>query len=574
MIIIEIKNKNNLRKFSHLQWVYIGSQKGFGVAESILKRPNRRFIAKDIERISDMVRDNFVNYIGMASTQQADMLFWYSSCMASKSTSESAMFNQYVYLKLLEDFLENEEEDILVATDDNRFIDAAARIFEERVRIFRKRTGFLDRIYIARNAYIRLVRYCGLWVFCRFFRNRRISSYNVIIHSWIDRRVFSRLPEYNDSYFGDLALALEKRGRRIGRMSPLWLHIRDILKLNRHYSNIIYPMAYLPLKDLVRTVFRRLKVFTDIEEVKPVRDIRILSILLKDEAARENNNKFFIDYLLLFCAYKSIGRILKKNSTLIYPFENQPWEKMFNMAFSKFNIIAYQHVPIPYNQLAYRVSDYEKHAPSPGLILTLGGKWTLFLKQYYPNTHIREAGAFRFLHMFKDSEHKSPAAERRDITVVLPISPDLAISLQKQLAGFLKHDKLSEYRIIIKPHPYLPEYANMSRLFSGYNNCEFTGNDIRSLLKTSILLITSGSGAAFESVSMRIKTLYFMPESLSLGVEYFIRDKMFVAHEEDFSEKLREALSSPVYPHLDIAEYFSEPDCNVFLDCVSNHAMQ
>lgn len=283
---------------------------------------------------------------------------------------------------------------------------------------------------------------------------------------------------------------------------------------------------------------------------------------------KENRTKNYLDYLLLFYSYKNLSSIINKNISIIYPFENQPWEKMLNLAFQKFNRIAYQHSAIPFNWLDYRVSQYEDRVPIPPIILATGKKWSYFLREYYNNSTIEEAGVIRFPYLFNITKRKkeSTVNQPQSVVVALPISPSISISLQKQLLNSLeKNNFLTDYTIKIKPHPYLPRYALFEDSFAKYKNCQFSSKSINELFEGCVLMITSGSTVAFESLLSGIKTLYFIPEEVSLGLEHFIREHLFLAYAEDFLEKLKEALSSSQYPKMDIKEYFSPPDYNVFL---------
>ena len=282
---------------------------------------------------------------------------------------------------------------------------------------------------------------------------------------------------------------------------------------------------------------------------------------------KENRSKAYLRNLLLFYSYKNLASRLSKNVPIIYPFENQPWEKVLNLAFVKFNRIAYQHSVVPSNWLDYRVSKYEYGAPVPKTILTTGKKWSLFLKEYYDNSIIEEAGAIRFAYLFNMARKQSKTSVNRSksIVVALPISPGLSLLLQKQLLNSLEKVSLMDYTINIKPHPYLPKFARLEDAFAQFKNCQFTRKRINELFKDCALMITSGSTVTFESVLSGIKTLYFVPEEVSSGLEGFIREHLFLAYEEDFFEKLKEALQSTRYPKVEIEDYFSPPNYNVFL---------
>jgi hypothetical protein len=68
-----------------------------------------------------------------------------------------------------------------------------------------------------------------------------------------------------------------------------------------------------------------------------------------------------------------------------------------------------------------------------------------------------------------------------------------------------------------------------------------------------------------------IKTLYLIPEEISTGNEYFIREQLFISYAHNFSFKLKEALKSKIYPVLKIEDYFSAPDYNIFMKYIKNN---
>ncbi|MDD5005714.1 MAG: hypothetical protein PHS93_04345 [Candidatus Omnitrophica bacterium] len=565
----------NLGKFSGLPWIYLGTHKGINYIKGILDENNRIFVAKDIEQITDIIRDNFIDFIGKLSICQDDKIIWYCSRMASKSVSQNTMFQQYVYLKLI-DRLISENREILFVTDDYELLNNAKKIFMGRINLSNKNI-FYKKTFMNKIINItKILRYFFLWSVCKFLRNKEINKFDIIIHSWINERVFTRLPRFCNSNFGDLEDFLENKGYKVGCIVPIFLPLKYIDKLKKHFRNIIFPLSYLSLQDFLKSIFIKFTINKNAlskDNFENIKDLDILIKLSENEVSKENCSLYFLNYLLSFYAYKNLSRSLDKNVSFIYPFENQPWEKMFNIALSKFNRIAYQHSTIPYNWLDYRVSKYENtDSYSPRVILTAGKKWSSFLKENYRNILIKELGAIRFSYLFDRDRKMVVNSEERNIVIAFPISTSISISLYRQLLNLLATRKdLSAYTIKIKPHPYSKRFDFPYKDCHSYKNCTVVKNEFAELLNDCNLLITSGSSVAFESVLLGIKTLYLIPEELSYGIEHFIKDNLFIAHEDDFSDKFDKALNSPVYPNANIEEYFSRPDFNIVLDILESN---
>lgn len=564
VVIVDHCDRAQLLKFSNLKWIYIGDNKRAGYTENVLKANNRIFIAKDIERMIDFVRDNFIDYIGEISSQQTNKVLWYSSRMASKSI-QTSMFHQYIYLKIFKNFLKDKAEDLLIVSADKEFSYNVSRIFADKEIVFKKQIPSIKQLYRKYRGYAKVIRCCIFWFLSRFFKHRRTDQFDVFLHSWIDQRVFQKLPRYNDPYFRDLEDVLRRKGYSIGRIAPLRVSLKNIFKLNSYFNNIVYPLSYVSLGEFFKSVFSKFVVTIDKRKLTALKDIEILNTLLENEICKENNTKLFLEDVLLFYGYRNMRCKIKGNTTLIYPFENQPWEKMFNLAFTGFRKIAYQHSAIFYNWLDYRTSFYEKGMPLPKIILTAGKKWSSFLKEYYSNATIEEAGALRFSYLFNNELRPDANSRVKSIVVALPLMTAISLALQKQLLKFLKKSDLKEYSIKINYHTYLPRYGRLEALFANFKNCRFVKESARELFKDCFLLITSNSTVVFESVFLGIKTLYFIPEQPTLSHEHYIKDHLFIAYEDNFSEKLNEALESSLYPSVNIKDYFSSPNYDIFL---------
>ncbi|MDD5691366.1 MAG: hypothetical protein PHC37_06725 [Candidatus Omnitrophica bacterium] len=551
-----------------MPWIYIGGTQGAKVAKQVLDESKRIFIAQDIERVCDQVRDNFVDYIGQVSLKQPDKVLWYSSPVASKSVSQTTIFQQYVYQKMIGDFIKKNESggDLLVVTDSDEFISCSSRIWGNQIKVFGSNWKFYGPLYLTVKARIRLAKYFILWGLIRFLKNKHLGDCDIVLHSWIDERMFKKASVFSDPYFGNLEEVFLENNHRVARMAPLRLRAKDVFYLRRYSPHVIFPAAYLRFSDFIKVFFRKFSVVIPDNNLTKIKDRKILDYLLKHEITKENYLRNFQIYMLWFCAYKNIGKTLKKGITFFYPFENQPWEKMLNLALSDFNRIGYQHVTIPRNWLDYRVSSFESQ-PLPKFILTSGKEWLLYLNNYYNSAILKNAGTLRFSYLFTKKKLVNLQG-KESIVVALPVYSEAAICLQEQILRALKNGCFDSSRLIIKPHPHLPKESQLKNQLLAYNNCEFSNNNISSLIEKCKLLITTDSSVIFESVFSGLKTLYFIPEQFSMGLEFSLKDHIFIAYEYDFLIKIKDALDSMRYPDAVLEKFFSAPSYNTFLECL------
>jgi len=489
--------------------------------------------------------------------------------MASKSVSQNNMFQQYLYLKLMAKFI-SEREDIIFITDDCGLIDNANSIFFRKSFLSSKKIFRAGVLMNKAKKALKIIKYFCLWIVSKFLRNKEISKFNIIIHAWVSEKTFTKLPKFYDPNFDNIEDFLREKGYKVGRITSLFLPLRHMLKLKKCFSSIILPLSYLAFSDLLKSVFTKFKINQKAlvkDNFSNIKDFEMLILLAKKEVSKENGSAYFLNYLLLFYSYKNMSHRINKSASFIYPFENQPWEKILNLAMAGFNRIGYQHSSIPSNWLEYRGSRYEmENNHLPKTILTTGEKSSNFLKRYFKGPAISEAGALRFKYLFNNHIKNTGLRIKYDsLVVATPLDPDATNALLNQLSNVLQRGHISKYSVKIKLHPHLRRGGFIKERFRNFKNCSFVDDDLNKLLEECDLFITSYSAAVFDSLFSGIKTLYFIPERVSFGVEYFIRDYLFLAYEDNFSEKLEEAINSAQQPKVNIREYFSCPDLDVFL---------
>lgn len=536
--------------------------------------PSKRvFLGRLISNFAKILRVNFADYIGKIGEYQDDALLWYSSRMASKSVSQSSMFQYYLYCKVAESLASSGKDSILL-TDNPELLRVFGLLAIPGTKVF----GGIPALHSLRDAAkrvkhsLRLAKYVFFWIFLKiFYKKPDPNGFRALIYSWIEDSVFSGTSTYNDRFFPGLEGFCSGKGLKTGRFTVPFVSFRFFLKLRKHFDSMMLSLGYLDLKGLFTAFTTKFKVFIPNVGFEGINDRNYLDILLGFEERSENNTKVYRIYLLFYHSFLCLSRRFTRPIPIIYMFENQPFEKMLNLAFKDNPRIGYQHTIIPGNWLDYHLSAFEKNVPLPTLIITSGKRWTEILNAHFSDrTKIIEGGALRYKHIM---DVKARNAENGDIVVALPAYADVARSLQEQMLKTLDSDKFfSGFSIKIKTHPFLPDFAVMKRLFDRHANCGFTLEPVSSLLDNCRLLITSATTVAYESVICGIKTVYLIPESFSDGTEQYIREHLNICFENDFTETVKKALTGGDRPSAISSEYFSKPDYNVFYKSLSGQS--
>lgn len=544
-------------------WAYIGTARGLCAVSARLPEQRRIFLGRLVQKTADAVRDRFVDFIGETAALQDDRVLWYSSLIASKSHSQIPAFNYYVYLKVFEILVGGQDGDLLVVTDDHGLLRITALAGLKDVRVLDRPGSVVLQTAETLTGVLQVARYLLLWCLSRTMRSAAVDGCDVVLQSWVDGRTFSDPSGFHDAYFGKLGGWLQQKGLSVGRVTQVLVPGGLARKLGQRFKEVACPLREVTLSDLCQAAGARL------EAVMPARvdgDARMLRVLVMDEIAREQRTRAHLGNLLLFYGCRRLFRGLKLAAMVVYPFENQAWEKMFLLALPAHVVsVGYAHTIIPYNWLDFRISRLEKGVPVPKVLLTIGQVWKDFLSPYYPDVPVEVAGTVRHAYLLEKKQEK-PVVRAKDVVVVaLPIDPEISIALQRRLLALAKKKSLSGLTVKIKAHPCLPAKAVLTQEFRAYGNCSFVDDNVSGLLADCGLLITSASTVAYESLAAGVRTLVYVPESVSWGIEHFIRQDVVLAYEDDFSEMFLKALNGPDSPPWSLEGFFGQPDPAVFL---------
>lgn len=565
--VVSIHDQESLKKYAAYEWVYIGQFSGLEQARLIFSPSKRRFIAQNIQRLAESLKRNFLDYIGQLSMMQPDLILWYSSCIASKSLSQAAIYKQYIYLKLIQEW-SHSGDDCAVVTDDQELLSAIHHFTEDGIKpvspIVIEKVSLKDNV----NAFLKKMKYIASWLLVLPRKNKLLNTYEVIFHSWIDERTFSALPEFVNPYFNRLPHYFSGQGKKVGYLTYGDIGWKYVFKLSGNFENIIFPWSYIGVIEFFKGLVKRFKIEFDEKRFSGIGDLPWLIFLSKREEARENQTVNYLCHYLSYFAYRKLAKHLKKDVTLFYPFENQHWEKMLCAALNGVNLIGYQHASLPINELYYQTSRFETKQPLPKMILSSGKKWLEVLGEHYDKKMLQEGGALRYAYLFERDVAASGEKDSHAIVIALSINVSAAVSLQRNLLELLEKSLLTDKVIKIKPHPQLPADFTLTEEFSRFGNCRIVNDSIDSLLKDCAVFVGCDSTVLYEASFFNVRTATFIPEELIYGCEYLLWDKIDCLYEKDFKENFLKLLVKQDRVTINPQEFFSKPDFNVFEGCL------
>ncbi len=554
--VVHIKNTQALQKHAKSAWACLSCSSSLDPLDGILSKELKESVATQIEDVTAEVRQNFVEFIGQVANQQEDKVLWYASRMASKSMSQTDIFHQYVYLKLVESAGRNRTEDFLFVTDDPYLLMHLYRIELENVHVYAD--GY-ETVAYPDGWFRKFCKYVALKLRLLFVPKIDLHTVTTLLHAWVDERTLKTSPRTDDPYFADLEYQLEEAGETVARLAPVSVPFGMIAGLRRSVPNIVFPMSYIKLSHLLKSFATRFHI--DVEETafSGIADLDVLLYLLDAEVRKENRTFGFVDYLIHYHAYRDMASRILDMINVVYLYENQPWEKMLNLGLTGCRRIGYQHSTIPENWLDYYTSANEQGEPRPERVLTSGDFWTEFLQRSNPNLKSDTVGTLRYRYLFKESRSEG-ASSSQNIVVALPLGENVALQLQDRILEILREDFALNYQFKIKAHPRLDESALRKKKFATHSNCTWTDDSIHALSEDAALFIAADTTAAFEVFLAGQDVLLYVPDSLTYGFEFLMRDAGVCVYDNDIVGRTREVLRRESSGNERAGEYFQEFD--------------
>ncbi|HON57480.1 MAG TPA: hypothetical protein PLJ38_10730, partial [bacterium] len=327
---------------------------------------------------------------------------------------------------------------------------------------------------------------------------------------------------------------------------------------------ILISLYYMPIKE---------KIFFKDKDIT-----KILQYYFK----REINENHYANYYLMYYSIMRLAEAGVKFKRIIYPFENQPWEKILCYSVKKFmpetKLIGYMHTMTLPNLVSIFPGKYEsENMPQPDYIFTTGKLTADELRKFWRAEKIIENCAFRYEYLFNMKTDraidKMTDKPKHSKYILLALSGDYKKSIEMIKIVYAAFKNSNDFNIIIKPHPtYNLEAADLRDYGLAHivkENCAAQreekseqSNDLKNAVnqKTKFLIrdrsvsellpkceivITAESTVGLEGIKLGLVTIElevdgFIPLS---RLEYSSEIKIVVKTAKELYQKIEEILN-------------------------------
>jgi hypothetical protein len=514
-------------------WIYFGSDARayFSVRARIDGRARELAAGPLINDVMRKHREEILNFD--ESVQPRNELRWNATDLAERNVFTSNFIHACCCALGLDRMLRTTEDDLLIVVDDALLGSRLAAIGRAHGRevespgasplaVVRARSVaaglahrllFLGRLAATRRAIRR-----------RLDPQRMQPKLDVLLVTWADPETFSsEAPVERDTYFGTLPAELRASGQSVGFLAnpTTWIYpLDDILRnVGSAADPVVVPEETVRLRDGVAIALSTLVAPARLSGPFEAGGLD-LSGLIADELRREWSKPRQLWALQFFY----VGRFLagqRRPAKVIFPFENQPWEKTLRLglraAFSETESVGFQHTPVSEHWFPYFASRRDVAAGQlPDRLLTIGRHWCrLFAASGYPADRLEIVPALRHAHLADLRGARARGSDERSVVLVAgSIGPGDSLELVVKSLEAL--DEVAGMQVRIKLHPKLgvsqETFERRVRDALGGRalaaNVSFVGGSVLDALRDTDFVLYNTTSIAYEALALGIPVVF------------------------------------------------------------------
>jgi len=343
----------------------------------------------------------------------------------------------------------------------------------------------------------------------------------IMVFTYLDKRSFFRDNIFRDVYKLDfIAKLYEKHNYKtiISFQFGLSYVLKDkILKAKGSYFIpdfylSVFQWLSLILFRPILTLGRQINIFHGID----------YSVLFLREYLQESASTSFWLRLSTYYAYKNYFQKNQQIKLFIYPFENQPWEKMVLMAVDASGHAAktagYQHSSIPEMEINHFLGSGEDNfSPYPDFIIANGSHYEKVLNSAgFKGTRIVNGGSIRYAK--KEGEQGFVNKINRPIkNILFLLQPPLSRSLEVIYSMKNIVSGNNNLKIWVKPHPGFFN-KRLEKAIKQTADAAIVNSSLDEVLSKVDLVVYSSTTAALEALNRGIPVYKIDTELIDLDI--------------------------------------------------------
>lgn len=521
-------------------WCYAGTTRRLmKQLEASLGAGARVDLGEPITRMALRLKQPFLDWVGALGSRQSRPLEWWATALGSPDPQETDLLAFLSVAELLRAWaLSPQDRPASIVVLDDPWLLRMLQDWFARDPAVAVEGASRWRCWIQQAGWLLLApkRWAAMLVLAsstalrarRLFRpeDERLSEINqaVVLYTWVQSQCFPSAGQPVDRWTGRLEQLLSDAGIAVRRLSPVTVPKALVTRLKEFSVPFIVTARYLSWADILRALCVWIQVEGARSAIWQGRDI---GLLLRREVWR-TRGQGTAGYLRL--EYMAMRRVARRwafrTGCVIYPFENQAWEKLLCLAWRQeapgVRLVGYQHSSVPPLLVTYALGRLQRDTmPLPDFIVANGqANLRRLLDNGFPANRLINGGSLRYEYLHRPAAADKRLAHPSTVLVTLPLALEPARTLLMDLLETFEDPLFLQGRAVqflIKCHPALDRSQLHASAMALPAWVQWSQERLETLLTTVDVLLYAGSTCSWwEAFLSGVSVIRYLTGGLEL----------------------------------------------------------